>query len=171
MGKREVRKLYTFSTPYSQSMINPSITSNPGQQTRTQENDMGYFLDTCDSLGVTTITDRQVDSTSLQNKHARLQMKTTKDKRTKNECEKRKMTTSASAMIVDGLGIAVHQKVSSVTIQQSSKKKMAVRKDKRMMQLKVLGTIFKMKHELDIIRQRRLNLANKQHKAPEKQEE
>ncbi|XP_033757048.1 uncharacterized protein LOC117339511 [Pecten maximus] len=163
--KRGARKLYTFSTPYSQSTISQSATnSNPLQQTRTQGNDKGHFFDLCDVLDEVVSSDRQ-ENKSQSNKQTRLTKKARKEGPTEMKVDKYKLTTSA--IVVDGLGIAVHQK----SVSASSPKKAARAVEKKMMRLKVLGTIFKMKQELDILRERRLKLAKKLRTESKPQEE
>ncbi|XP_021378633.1 uncharacterized protein LOC110466457 isoform X2 [Mizuhopecten yessoensis] len=174
-SKKGGRKLYTFSTPYSQSTINQSTeTSDPPQLTQTLENDKGYFIDMCDILGGTTTTHGNLIPeervTSWTKKHSRCPKETANYGGTciQMKSEKRRMTTST--IVVDGLGIAVHQKLVSASVTHSSNQSRRTA-DKKMMNLNVLGTIFKMKHELDIIRERRLVLAKKQRNTSTTQEE
>lgn len=160
--KSKVRKLYTFSTPYSQSAINQeSATKSP------QGNTQVLIFDFCDILDGVAASTKQKHTPGSNDKQNEVQKRNSNEGQRKQK-EKHKVT--ASAIVVDGQGITVREKVVSKAVIKSPQRTTRVA-EKKMMRLKVIGTIFKMKQELDVIRKRRLRLAKKLHNGPTPQEE
>lgn len=131
--KRKSKKLYTFTVPYSQtnsesaSPVNKT-TPKPQQCHDNTDNDKGYFLEMCDIFGETVDkNDKSSENEPLGVQtmdHGRVDCRERSTKAKVNNSKKR--TYQTSAVVVNGCGIAVHEREAPLRTRPSPTK---LRKD------------------------------------------